>query len=178
MLTLEIISEELFDEETSSFVPSKTFTLELEHSLVSLSKWESKFKKPFLGTEKTSAEMLWYVSAMVISDTPPWMFRYLTSKHIDAINEYIHDPMTATTFTERKQTSPKKDVITAEIIYYWMIASTIPFECQHWHLNRLLTLIRVCNIKNSPPKKMSREEIARQNRALNARRKQQVNTRG
>ncbi len=181
MLRINIpAGEEQWDEVNEIFIYPKGQTLQLEHSLVSLSKWESKWCKPFLSKkEKSFEENLDYVKCMTLTqNVDPEVYSYLTSSNIDVINQYIDAPMTATTFREEKTGKSNREQVTAEIIYYWMIALNIPFECQKWHLNRLLTLIRVCDIKNSPPKKMSRREIFKRNSALNAARKKQLNTRG
>ena len=180
MLQIIIPELELFDEEKQEFVYTKEQPLRMEHSLVSLSKWESKWCKPFLSKEeKTREEVLDYVKCMTLDENvDPSVFNYLTNENVSEINEYIGLPMTATWFNEDKNKRSNREQVTAEIIYYWMIALNIPFECQYWHLNRLLTLIRVCNIKNEPPKKMSRQKIMSRNAALNAARRQQFNTKG
>ena len=170
---------EYYDEEKNEFVYYDDHTIELEHSLVSISKWEAKWCKPFLtSTEKTAEEILDYVRCMTI-DNELTLEEYarLTEDNLKAINEYIGSPMTATTFAKERN-SGGREIITSEIIYYWMVALNIPFECQYWHLNRLLTLVKVCNIKNNPPKKMSKQEVLARNRALNEARKREMNTRG
>jgi hypothetical protein len=180
MLQITIPAVELWDERKQEFVTTKEQTLQLEHSLVSLSKWESKWCKAFLTKqEKTFEETLDYIKCMTITqNVDPEVYNYLTNENIEEINKYIEAPMTATYFSDDKTAKPSREQITAELIYYWMIALNIPFECQKWHLNRLLTLIRVCNIKNQPPKKRSRKEIMSRNAALNAARRKQLNTKG
>ena len=180
MLQITIPAVELWDERKQEFVITKEQTLQLEHSLVSISKWESKWCKPFLTKqEKTFEETLDYIKCMTITqNVDPEVYNYLTNENIKEINEYIEAPMTATYFSDEKTNKTSREQVTAELIYYWMIALNIPFECQNWHLNRLLTLIKVCSIKNQPPKKISRKEIMSRNAALNAARRKQLNTRG
>ena len=180
MLKITVPSSEQWDESKQEFVYTKECTLELEHSLVSLSKWESKWCKPFNSkTDKTYEETIDYIRCMTLnSNVDPSVYSCLTNENINEINSYIEAPMTATWFSKGPKGAPNSEQITAELIYYWMIALGIPFECQKWHLNRLLTLIKVCNIKNQPPKKMSKREIMSQNAALNAARRKQLNTKG
>lgn len=179
MLHIVIPEEELFDEQKEEFIVAKEQKLQLEHSLVSLSKWESKWHKPFLSGERTFDEAIDYVRCMTLTpNVDPNIYLRLTQKNMCEINAYIDDPMTATTFYEDGCGSRNREIVTSELIYYWMITLNIPFECQKWHLNRLLTLIRVCNIKNQPPKKRSRSEIMSRNAALNAARRKQLNSKG
>ena len=180
MLEITIPAIELWDEEKQEFINKKEQTLQLEHSLVSLSKWESKWCKSFLYTkEKTFEETIDYIKCMTITqNVSDDVYTRLTNKNIEDINNYIAAPMTATVFYDNKNQGGKNETVTAELIYYWMISLNIPFECQKWHLNKLITLIRVCNVKNTPPKKMSKRELMSRNTSLNAARRKQLNTRG
>lgn len=180
MLRIIVPGDEAFDDSDETFTTVGDVVLELEHSLVSLSKWESKFEKPFLGKEeKTSDEAIGYVIAMTLTpDIPDEIFKRLTEDNFKSINSYLDAKMTATWFSESSNRPDTGVVITAELIYYWMTVFQIPFECQHWHLNRLFTLIQICNIKQEKPKKMSRGDIAARNRELNAQRRKQLGTKG
>lgn len=180
MLEITIPATELYDEIKQEFIYTNEQTLQLEHSLVSLSKWESKWCKPFLnGDNKTFEETIDYIKCMTLThNVNPNCYLSLSGENIEEINKYIGAPMTATTFSNMKGGKINREQVTAELIYYWMIALNIPFECQKWHLNRLVTLIQVCNIKNQPPKKMSKRSIMSRNAALNAARKKQYNTKG
>jgi hypothetical protein len=183
MLRIQVpISEEKFDEESEQFY-FDCYELELEHSLVSLSKWESKFEKYFLGRKDiTEEEVLWYVEAMTLTpNVPPEIFQKLTQKNYDDIKDYIGAKMTATWFSDREGQAPSREIVTSELIYYMMIAHNIPVEFENWHLNRLITLIRVCNEKNKPQKKptrASRNEQLERRRALNAQRQKELGTTG
>jgi hypothetical protein len=179
VLTIQVAMPERFNEATEEFF-TPFVVLELEHSLVSLSKWESEFEKPFLAEKKMSdEEVFWYVKAMTLTpNVPPEVWGELSQKNLSEIDDYINKKMTATWFTEQEARGHSKEIITAEIVYYWMIALQVPFECQNWHLNRLLTLIRVCNQKNAPPKKMGRAQQLQRQRALNEQRKAELGTRG
>lgn len=181
MLQLTVPATEQWDEQKQEFIQTREQTLQLEHSLVSLSKWESKWNKPFLTKNaKTYEETLDYIKCMTITRNVDLnVYTCLTNRHIEAVNEYIQAPMTATTFTESQNKKYSREIVTSELIYYWMIALNIPVEeCQKWHLNRLLTLIKVCDIKNQPPKKMSKSAIMNRNAALNAARRKRLGSNG
>lgn len=181
MLQITIPSAEYWDESKNEFVYEKEQVLQLEHSLISLSKWEAKWEKAFLSKRDMSfEETIDYIRCMTVTKNVDLsVYGRLTKQNLTEINEYISKPMTAVYFREDEGSiRPSRETVTAEIIYYWMISFNIPFECEKWHLNRLLALIRVCNIKNTPPKKRSKREIMSQNAALNAARRKQFNTRG
>lgn len=180
MLRLTIRFPEMWDEINEEFRYRAPVELQLEHSLVSVAKWESKWHKPFLGSgDRTAEETLDYIRCMTITkNVDPSVYDYMDQTFIQRVSEYIDDPMTATWFTNRRTGPPSSEQVTAELIYYWMIAFEIPFECQKWHLNRLLTLIRVCEAKTAKSEKMSRNDVLRQQNALNAARRKKYNTRG
>lgn len=182
MLTIIVPGNvELFDERTNEFISaSSDVTLKLEHSLVSLSKWESKWCKPFLtNVEKTTEETLDYIKCMTLTqNVDDEVYLRLTDENITKIRDYINAPMTATTFRKEMGGKNNREQITSELIYYWMLSLNIPVEFQKWHLNRLLTLIRVCNVKNQPANKRSQSAIATDYAALNAARRKQLNTKG
>lgn len=179
MLQITIPERELWDEENYRFVNVKKQNLTLEHSLVSISKWESKWHTPFFSKEnKTNEQTIDYIRMMTLTqNVDPDIYNFLTKENIKDIQDYLEDSRTATTFHNDKS-APNREVITSELIYFWMVHWGIPFECQKWHINRLLVLIRICGIKNQPTKKMSRQEVMSQNAALNAARKKKYNTRG
>lgn len=180
MLQITIPAGKLFNDATNRFSNTKETTIVLEHSLVSISKWESKWHKPFLGKDdKTDEETIDYIKCMTLTqNVDPNVYYCLSADNIARIKNYIEDPMTATTIRENPNGPRNREVITSELIYYWMIALNIPVEFQKWHLNRLLMLIRVCNIKNQPPQKMSQRQLMSRNAALNAARKRQLHTSG
>lgn len=179
MLTITIPKSEQFDEVNNVFSSSIEQTLKLEHSLVSLAKWESKWNRPFLSAEaKTIEESIDYIRCMTLTqNVKSELYNFITEENMRQVSEYIEACMTATVFLEEKS-KKNKEIITAEIIYFWMISLNIPIECQKWHLNRLLTLINVCNVKNQKPKKMSKKELNARNHDLNAQRRKQLNTEG
>lgn len=181
MLNLDVSEKELFNELTGEFFTIPAKTIKLEHSLVSISKWESKWKKPFLSSEKSAEEIIDYIKLMTISqNVEDEIYNYLNNEEINKVTEYISDTMTATWFNEKqeKKSPTSREIITSEIIYYWMIQLNIPVEFQKWHINRLLTLIKVCSIKNEPPKKMSKRELLNRNSKLNAERRKMLNSKG
>ena len=180
MLQLVIEPREEWNETTQEFVYTKGQTLQLEHSLVSISKWEAKWCKPFLSKDqKTYEETIDYIRCMTLTQNiDPRIYSLLSKENVEKVNEYIEAPMSATKVPEEKNGPKSRETITSELIYYWMISYQIPFECQKWHLNRLLTLIRVCSFKNAPAKKHSKRDLMSRNAALNAARRQQMNTKG
>lgn len=183
MLALSISGGEYYDPETAEFITVKPQIIQLEHSLVSISKWESRWEKPFLGNEqKSNEELLDYIRCMTITqNVNPKLYLTLSEDNIKAVNDYINSKMSATFFSDEKREGAaraRREIITSELIYYWMIAQNIPMECQKWHINRLLTLIRICSIKNSPDKKMKPGEIMRRNTSLNAARRAALHSRG
>ena len=183
MLTINVPEQEIYDEKSESFTTIKETTLQLEHSLLSISKWEAKWHKPFLEdlNKRTPEETFDYIKCMTITpNVNDKVYALLTEPDVKAITDYINDPMTATWFSDEKTAggSKRHEIITSEVIYYMMVAQNIPFECQKWHLNRLLTLIRVCNENNAPKKNMSNKEILEKNRMLNEQRKARFKTRG
>lgn len=178
MLELIVPGHEYFDDDKNVFVTTKQTKLTLEHSLISLSKWESKWEKPFLSSDKSSSETIDYIRCMTLTqNVDPLVYKSLSAENIQEVIKYIDAPMTATKIKAEKR-ARNNETVTAELIYYWMIALNIPFECQKWHLNKLLTLIEVCSIKSQPQKKMSKNEILRSNRELNAARRAKYKTKG
>lgn len=183
MLKIVIPGTDGWDEVNERFVKAQPAqTLSLEHSLVSLAKWESKWNVPFLEKKppKTYEQTIDYIRCMTLTqNVDPSVYDRLSDENISEIQAYIEAPMTAAWFSDDgTPNKPSREKTTADLIYYWMIALNIPFECQKWHLNRLLTLIRICGIKNQPPKKLKGRSLMNQNRALNAARRKQHNTKG
>ena len=180
MLKIETPETELWDEYNQRFILVKKQTLFLEHSLISLSRWESNWEKPFLkrNDKKTLVETIDYVRCMTINNNvDPNVYRVLTADNINAINAYVNAKKTATIVYEDKHRSTG-ETVTSELIYYWMVSLGIPFECQKWHLNRLLTLIRVCNVKNSPGKKIGRNALLNRYASLNKKRREAMHSNG
>lgn len=180
MLEITIPSQELWNEITQEFITTKEYTIRLEHSLVSISKWESKWHKPYLSNApKSTEEVIDYIRCMTLTqNVDPDAYYSLSTENLNQIDAYIKNPMTATWFSKEQGGGIDGEVVTSELIYYWMITLHIPTEFQKWHINRLLTLIKVCNIKSQPQKKMSTREIIERNKKLNEMRKQQLKTKG
>lgn len=185
MLEITINGGELWDEENMQFIQIKGRTLRLEHSLVSISKWETKWKRSFLKALEQSTltveETIDYIKCMTIDrNVDPSVYDGLTNDHIRQVNNYLADPMTATIIPERPNPNggPKGDTPTSEMIYFWMISYQIPVEFEKWPLNRLITLIKICNVKNNPPKKMSASDLAKHNTQLNAARRAAMGSKG
>ena len=181
MLKIVVPPRELYNEETNEFIYlKKPTTLTLEHSLVSISKWEQKWHKSFLSTkDKTNEETIDYIRCMTLTQNVPAVaYLCLTNDNVKAIKDYINDPATATTISEQASRGSKK-IITSEQIYGWMFALQIPMECQKWHINRLLMQIKVCEVQNNPKKtKMKMNDMLDQRRALNEQRKAKLHSKG
>ena len=180
---IEVPEHEMFDERTQEFINIPKTTLHLEHSLVSISKWEAKFKKPFISKlpqhAKTQEETLEYIKFMTITqNVNPVVYLGLTPENIKEISDYIEDPMTASFVNDESSKGHNGEQVTSELIYWWMTSLQIPWEAQKWHLNRLMMLIRIGSVKSQPPKKMSQSQILARNRALNEARKKKYNTKG
>lgn len=179
MLQIKLPASEGWDERTQKFVNFPEVTFALEHSLISISKWESKWHIPFLNKEqKTPEQIKDYIKCMTITpNIKDEVYDRLTNDHINMIVKYIDDPMTASSVRDRGG-KKSREIVTSELIYYWMVALEIPFECQKWHVNRLMMLIQICEVKNQPDKKMSKRNTMQQNAALNALRRQKAHSRG
>lgn len=168
MLLIKVPSSEFWDEANEQFIRTKEATLKLEHSLISISKWESKWCIPFFESEKNSEQVLDYIRCMTLNqDVDPMVYYGLTRENIKEINDYIEAPMTASKVTLDKSQRKSTEYVTSELIYYWMIAYRIPVAFEKWHLNRLIMLIQICSEKNKPEKKFSKAETMRRHRALN-----------
>lgn len=180
MLKIIVPGTEFYNEVDATFSTVEDTVLQLEHSLVSLSKWESEFQIPFLSSnDKTTEQVYTYIKAMILTPNyPDNIASFFSQQNLAEVNEYIDSKESATTFGEMPKQRGRGEIITSELIYYWMVAFNIPFECETWHLNRLFALIRICNVKNSKPKKLSSGEIAQRNRELNAQRKAALGTTG
>ena len=180
MLTITIPAQEIFDEATSEFRDLPEIKLDLEHSLVSLSKWESEFEKPFLTPEeKSTPEAIGYIRAMTLTpNVHPSVYQRLTQQNVKEINDYIEAKMTATWFSDTKPKARSREIVTSELIYFWMAHFQIPIEMENWHIKRLLTLIEVHSKKNEPPKKMGKAEMLAERQRLNAERQAKLGTRG
>lgn len=179
MLEITVPAVEWWDEASEQFITTEATVLQMEHSLVSISKWEAKWHKAFLGKKKkTDEELFDYIRCMTLTDgVSPDVYARLTEQNIQQINAYIDEPMTATKFPLQSE-KQSRETVTAELIYFWLISFNIPFECQHWHLNQLLALVKVCDMKNQSPKKMGRKDLLKRNAAINAERRKRLQTKG
>lgn len=179
MLTIVLPKIELYDSKENLFINYDEQIIHLEHSLVAISKWESKFHKSFfLEGNRTTDEILFYIECMIIeSESVLYLHERLTDEILSTIDEYMGDIMTATTFSSIKSKG-RAEIVTSELVYYWMVSFGIPFECQYWHISRLMTLIQICCVKNSPSKKMSKKEQALMNSKINQMRRKKLNTTG
>lgn len=180
MLTLTIPASEFYDEKHEVFVKLKELSINVEHSLISISKWESKYHKPFLDKKEwTEEETLDYIRCMTMNHSvPDYAYYLITPEQAEEIRRYIENPMSASIVPDMKQGRVGREIVTSELIYYWMVSLQIPLECEKWHLNRLLMLVKVCNYKNAPPKKRSKNDVLKQQRNINEARKAAANSSG
>ena len=180
MLTITVPGEEFFDEESGEFLTKGDIKLDFEHSLLSLSKWELQYERPFLKEdEKTSEELFDYIKGMCLTpEVPSEVFERMTEQNFKDINAYIGKKATGTTFNDSKTPTNRSETISSELIYYWLVQMQIPFSVETWHLNRVITLIRIANVKAEKPKKLSKGELAAQRRKLNEERRRQYGTTG
>lgn len=179
-LTITIPGKELYDSAANRFITTTDKTLTLEHSLLSIARWESKWHKPYLSREeKTREELIDYIRCMTLTqNVDPAVYYGLDNKSLKKIIDYIQDPCTATTIKRIDKRSPQR-VITNELVYYWMTALNIPFDpCEKWHFGHLMTLIEVANIEQQPKKKMTKAESAARRTRLNAARRAKFNSKG
>ncbi len=179
-LTVTIPGKELFDQQSKTFITIPATTVTLEHSLLSISKWESKWKRSyFIKEPMTIDQSIDYIACMCLTkNIDPKIFRFMDKKTAQEISNYIADPMTATTIKHRDK-KPSREIITSELVYYWMVNFGIPFDpCQKWHFNRLMTLIEIATIKEAGDQKMPRKEMLKQRALLNSQRKAKYNTHG
>ena len=179
MLSIKLPENEVFDDNAAKFVRQPELVLQLEHSLLSISKWESAYEKPFLKSERMSqAELLYYIQCMRLDDGHISDLLRLNEKDFKRIGEYMNAKNSSTTFYEPEESGRSRgETITSELVYYWMVTFQIPFEAETWHFQRLMALIKICSVKNSN-KKVRRRDVAAQNRALNAQRLAQNGGRG
>lgn len=180
MLVLEIQGDEMWDEANSQFVYGEPLVLHLEHSLYAIAMWEAKWQVPFLDNkELTDEQLIDYIACMSENPLTEDELSKLRPSHIKQVSDYMANKMSATWFSDRDKKAPgSSEVVTAELVYYWMAALQIPFSCDKWHFNRLMTLIRIASIKNQPPKKMSKSATVAQNNALNKARRAKMHSKG
>ena len=176
MLKLDLVGEELFNEDTWEYISVEPVTVRLEHSLLAISRWESKYHKPFMSTpEKTLDELAYYVRCMTLTDDlldDEIAMRIVSSQDtLRQVKIYLDDPATATVVKADPGAKKSSKFVTSELIYYWMAAHRIPFTTDRWNINRLLKLIEVCNAESQPSKKMSYEDKMRNHKSINAARR-------
>ena len=178
-LQLYVNGTELFDSERRMFIQVKPQKLVLEHSLISISKWEAKHHKMYLETkDKTGLELLDYIKCMTINgDVPDVVYYALSEQNFNDILTYMEDPMTASSVYNPPRKNHQERV-SSELIYYWMIQYGIPFECEKWHINRLLMLINICSRKSSTLSKADKQAMDQRRAAINAERKAKLHTKG